>query len=116
LHYLNSSSVGLRKTQKSVSSYTYQSTQPYYPQLSARNQRAAVSSIWVMYDADDADGTPARQNEDFPDPGDNHGILGGNVVFADGHAEWVPHRNYLKSFVLGTDEDHYPVVGQNPFQ
>jgi prepilin-type N-terminal cleavage/methylation domain-containing protein/prepilin-type processing-associated H-X9-DG protein len=118
LHHVDSSNVGLRKTQKSVAGYTYQSTQPSYPQLSVKNQRAPVSSIWLIYDADDQTktGDPTRQNEDFPDPGDNHGVMGGNVVFADGHAEWVQHRNYLKSFVMGTDEDHFAVVGQNPFQ
>ncbi len=107
---------GVRKTQKSVASYTYHSTQPSYTQLSAKNQRASVANIWVIYDADDQDATdPTRRNEDFPDPGDNHGTLGGNIVFAEGHAEWVPHRRYLQSFILGTDEDHSPVVGQNPF-
>jgi prepilin-type N-terminal cleavage/methylation domain-containing protein/prepilin-type processing-associated H-X9-DG protein len=114
--FLNGSSgTGVRKTQKSVAGYTYKSGQPYYPQLKAFGRRAAVSSIWLIYDADSADGTAARRNEDFPDPGDNHGTLGGNIVFADGHAEWVPHNQYLKSFILGTDEDHFQVVGQNPF-
>lgn len=106
--------VGTRKTQKSIASYTYASTQPSYPQLRPTG-RAALANIWLIYDADDADGTTARQNEDFPDVGDNHGTLGGNVVFADGHAQWVPHRDYLKSFIYGCDEDHGPVVGQNPF-
>jgi prepilin-type N-terminal cleavage/methylation domain-containing protein/prepilin-type processing-associated H-X9-DG protein len=106
---------GTRKTQKSVASYTYTSTQPNYPQFNFSNTRAAIANVWLIYDADDADGTTARQNEDFPDLGDNHGILGGNVVFADGHAQWVPHHDYLKSFVLGCDENHGKVTGQNPY-
>jgi prepilin-type N-terminal cleavage/methylation domain-containing protein/prepilin-type processing-associated H-X9-DG protein len=107
--------VGTRKTQKSIAGYTYASQQPYYPQLKPIG-RAAIANVWLIYDADDADGTTARQNGDFPDAGDNHGTLGGNVVFGDGHAQWVPHREYLKSFIYGCDEDHPTVVGQNPFQ
>ena len=109
-----SGGVGTRKTQKSIAGYTYASTQPNYPQLRPIGH-AAIANIWLIYDADDADGTTARQNGDFPDPGDNHGILGGNVVFADGHAQWVPHREYLKSFIYGCDENHLAVVGQSPF-
>ena len=103
--------VGTRKTQKSVTAYTYQSTQPNYRSLAATGTRASVANIWVIYDADDPDGTNARLNQDFPDAGDNHGSLGANVVFADGHAEWVPRRVYLKSFILGCDEDHGVVKG-----
>ena len=44
--------------------------------------------------------------EDFPDPGDNHGVEGGNVVFCDGHAEWVPRNKYVGSFIRGNDEAH----------
>jgi prepilin-type N-terminal cleavage/methylation domain-containing protein/prepilin-type processing-associated H-X9-DG protein len=107
-------SVGTRKTQKAIAGYIYKSTQPAFPQLKPVG-RASIANIWLIYDADDNDGTASRQNEDFPDPGDNHGILGGNVVFGDGHAQWVPHREYLQSFILGCDENHGSIVGQKPF-
>jgi prepilin-type N-terminal cleavage/methylation domain-containing protein/prepilin-type processing-associated H-X9-DG protein len=108
-----SGAVGTRKTQKSIAAYTYSSTQPSFPKLQPIG-RAAIANIWLIYDADDADGTTTRPNEDFPDAGDNHGALGGNVVFGDGHAQWVPRREYLNSFILGCDENHGPVVG-NPY-
>ena len=105
--------VGVRKTQKSVVSYVYTSTQPSYPKL-APTGRASPASIWLIYDADDVGGSN-RPNGDFPDEGDNHGRLGGNIAFCDGHAEWVPRRKYLQSFILGTDENHPAVTGTDPF-
>jgi prepilin-type processing-associated H-X9-DG protein len=61
--------------------------------------------VWILYDADDPGGAD-RPNQDYPDPGDNHGAEGGNVVFCDGHAEWVPQKKYVGSFIRGTDEFH----------
>lgn len=95
-----------RKTQSTVGNYTYKQVQNggRYNYLGLT---ASPSSVWVIYDADDADSAdPDRQNEDFPDRGDNHATEGANIVFADGHAEWVLQRNYVGSFVRGTDEFH----------
>jgi prepilin-type N-terminal cleavage/methylation domain-containing protein/prepilin-type processing-associated H-X9-DG protein len=94
-----------RKRQNTVNSYTYTQTQ-LGTKYNFLGQKAGPSDVWVMYDADDPDGTPARLNQDYPDPGDNHGSDGGNVVFADGHAEWVPQKKYVGSFIRGTDEAH----------
>ena len=107
--------VGTRKTQRSVVGYTYQLNYTVYPQYNVFNSRASASDIWLMYDADDADATdPTRLNEDFPDAGDNHGILGGNVIFADGHAQWVTRKQYLPSFIRGCDENHGTIIGGLP--
>jgi len=101
---VSTSVINVRKTQNSVNNHTYRT-----PQAGGRynylGRRATASQVWVIYDADDAAGGN-RPNEDFPDPGDNHGSDGGNVVFADGHAEWVPQKKYVGSFILGTDENH----------
>ena len=95
----------IQKTQSSVSAYTYYSNQGN-GKYAFRGQNASPSSVWVLYDADDPGGTADRLNQDYPDPGDNHGSEGANVIFADGHAEWVNQRSYVRSFILGTDEDH----------
>jgi prepilin-type processing-associated H-X9-DG protein len=69
-----------------------------------------ISQVWLLYDADDQIiGDPSRKNDNYPDPGDNHGVAGGNVVFGDGHSEWVAQKNYLYSFTHGTDEYHPPL-------
>jgi prepilin-type N-terminal cleavage/methylation domain-containing protein len=95
-----------RKTQSSVSGYDYTLFGPF-----TYGKRGGPSDIWIIYDADDRDAAdPQRQNEDYPDPGDNHGTDGGNVIFTDGHADWVKQKDYLRSFALGTDESHGVVV------
>jgi prepilin-type N-terminal cleavage/methylation domain-containing protein/prepilin-type processing-associated H-X9-DG protein len=96
-----------RKTQNVIAGYTYQQ-----PSLYTRvGERASPSEIWIIYDADDRLASdPKRRNEDYPDEGDNHGKDGGNIVFCDGHAEWVPRSRYLQSFARGTDEFHDPII------
>ncbi len=104
---VNSVPPSRRKTQNVILGYTYQQPSPY----TVVGQRASLSEIWIIYDADDQVASdPTRRNEDFPDDGDNHGREGGNVVFCDGHAAWVPRNRYLESFARGTDEYHPPVM------
>ena len=100
-----------RKTQSVIAGYSAKLIQ--LPFINA-GDHLGPSDMWIIYDADDA-GSPAgsdptRKNGDYPDPGDNHGNEGGNVVFCDGHAEWVSQKNYLRSFARGTDEYHDAVV------
>lgn len=94
----------IRKTQNIIGGYSAKTQQaPFINQ----GERLGPSDIWITYDADDASATdPNLKNGDYPDPGDNHGAAGGNVAFADGHAEWVSQKNYLRSFAHGTDEWH----------
>jgi prepilin-type N-terminal cleavage/methylation domain-containing protein/prepilin-type processing-associated H-X9-DG protein len=105
----------IRKTQSIVAGYTYQLNNAAggFPKYNFRGQHGGPSDIWIIYDADDEDYTGVdrtRRNEDYPDPGDNHGADGGNVVFCDGHAEWVPQKLYLFKWFRGTDEWHAQVV------
>jgi prepilin-type N-terminal cleavage/methylation domain-containing protein/prepilin-type processing-associated H-X9-DG protein len=102
--------VNERKTQQTVLSRIYR-----VPQGGTRynflGQKASPSFAWVIYDEDDVGGAD-RPNEDFPDPGDNHGDEGGNVVFGDGHAEWISRKRYVGSFIRGTDEVHRLAITQ----
>lgn len=101
----------LRKTQSLLASYTYRlnNASGGFPQYNFQGQGGGPSDIWIIYDADDRDYTgtdPSRRNEDYPDAGDNHGVDGGNVVFGDGHGEWVRQKMYLWKWFRGTDEWH----------
>jgi len=101
----------IRKTQTVAAGYTYKLNNAAggFPQYNFLGQRGGPSDLWIMYDADDKDysgADPTRKNEDYPDPGDNHGADGANVVFCDGHAEWVPQKLYLLKWFRGTDEWH----------
>ena len=97
----------IRKTQQSVLGYKYRLNNTTFPQFNVQNTTGGPADIWIIYDADDRLGTdPQRQNEDYPDEGDNHGKDGGNVIFCDGHAQWVTQKNYLRMWARGTDEWH----------
>jgi prepilin-type processing-associated H-X9-DG protein len=96
-----------RKNERTCTGYVTKITELPY---SSAGQYIGPSDIWIIYDADDryaAD--PTRQNDNYPDPGDNHGTAGANVVFCDGHAQWIAQRDYMRSFIIGTDEYHLPI-------
>lgn len=101
----------IRKTQSVVAGYTYRlnNVSGGFPQYNFLGQSGGPSDAWIIYDADDYAGGN-RPNEDYPDPGDNHGVDGGNVVFCDGHAEWVKQKLYLFKWFRGTDEWHNAIV------
>lgn len=100
----------VHKTQSSVLAYAYQLVNTTFPQYNFRGQTASPSDAWIFYDGDDPNSAdPTLQNNDYPDPGDNHGAAGENVAFADGHVEWVSQKNYLRSWFRGSDESHAPI-------
>lgn len=99
-----SATENVRKTQRSVLSHIY-STPQAGTKYNYIGQKVSPSDVWVIYDADDG-ASGDRPNEDFPDAGDNHGIEGANIVFGDGHAEWISRKKYVGSFIRGTDEAH----------
>jgi prepilin-type N-terminal cleavage/methylation domain-containing protein/prepilin-type processing-associated H-X9-DG protein len=98
----------IRKTQSTCSGYTTTITEKPY---TSAGQRIGPSDIFIIYDADDAVvGDPTRKNDNYPDPGDNHGSAGANMTFCDGHAQWVPQKFYMRTYILGCDEYHLPIV------
>lgn len=100
----------VRKTQQSIANYTYRLDNTLFPQFNFLDQNGAPVDMWVFYDADEPGfGEGGRPNNDYPDAGDNHGAEGSNVMFADGHAAWVPRKDFLRSWFRGTDESHVPL-------
>ena len=57
-----------------------------------------------LLDADDLHANGLGVNN-YPDRTDNHGDAGANIMFCDGHAEWVSLKNYLNSFNISFDEN-----------
>lgn len=103
----------IRKTQATISHYTYKLYNSNFAQYNFYGQSGGPSDLWILYDADDKDYSGSdlsRTNEDYPDAGDNHGVEGGNVIYCDGHAEWVTRKLYLYKWFRGTDEYHDPIV------
>jgi prepilin-type N-terminal cleavage/methylation domain-containing protein/prepilin-type processing-associated H-X9-DG protein len=106
----------VRKTQNVVAGYAYQNLLSYTVKgqiltFNLRGQRASPASMWLIYDGDDAIAFPPGKvsNNDYPDYIDNHGTDGGNVIFCDGHAEWVQQLRYPTLFAYGTEEAVYHV-------
>jgi prepilin-type N-terminal cleavage/methylation domain-containing protein/prepilin-type processing-associated H-X9-DG protein len=94
-------SVGTRKTESRVS------TRPHSTDaFGLKGSIPGPVSTWLMVDADDevAPGPPNNYN-DYPDPINNHGAAGANVIFADGHTEFVTSRRYVFSYELSADQN-----------
>jgi len=77
--------------------------------LGLRGRIPGASETWLMTDADDKKPEPPINFDGYPDDIDNHGSAGANVIFADGHADWVPRLKssvqfYLLSYELSNDE------------
>ncbi len=111
----NVAGYNIRKTQNSISGYVYQENLNYTVKnrvmnFNIKGQLASPSSMWLMYDGDDAIPYGGKtSNNDYPDMIDNHGADGGNVIFSDGHSEWVPQIKYPLYFALGTEQISYTV-------
>lgn len=95
----------IRKTERSINSHILLNPVQGGGRYNFTGMKASPTTTWIIYDADDPI-TGIASNGDYPEPWDNHGADGANVVFGDGHAEWVPTKKYIGSFILGTDEVH----------
>ena len=112
----NNATGGTRKTQNTSATYTYENNMVYTVialtfHFNLAGQHASPSSMLLIYDGDDEIAYPAGKvsNDNYPDYIDNHGSEGGNIVFCDGHADWVKQALYPLTFAYGTDETYYAV-------
>lgn len=85
-----------QKTQSTVQTYTHKNTVAKFG--FGPTTRAGPANTWLILDADDP---PSGEN--WPEKGDAHGDEGVNVVFCDGHAEFVTQRTYLYKYELSQD-------------
>jgi prepilin-type N-terminal cleavage/methylation domain-containing protein/prepilin-type processing-associated H-X9-DG protein len=108
--------LNVRKTQNSVAGYSYQNNMVYTVKgktltFNLKGQNASPSAMYLIYDCDSSMNVGGRtSNDNYPDSVDNHGNAGGNVVFCDGHSEWVTQNRYPTLFAYGTDELVYTVL------
>jgi prepilin-type N-terminal cleavage/methylation domain-containing protein/prepilin-type processing-associated H-X9-DG protein len=99
----------IRKTQTSMAAYVYHNDLSYNIKgrtmvFKLRGATGSPSQIWIMHDGDDGvNYGGATSNNDYPDWIDNHGGDGGNIIFCDGHAEWVRAAGYPEKFAYGTE-------------
>ena len=87
----------LQKTQNSVGTYAHANNA-----FGLHGVIPGAARVWLILDADDSS---AGGIGNYPDAKDNHGIIGGNVAFCDGHAELVRQREYVYRFELSEDNN-----------
>ena len=68
-----------------------------------RGLKPGAVRVWLFADADDL--TVAGSINNYPDKTDNHGADGLNIMYCDGHAEWVRVRQYLPAYNISFDDN-----------
>ncbi len=87
---------GLKKSDRNTSGYVHKNTV-----FGLKGQMIGPTQIWLIMDGD-RQGAGAINN--YPDKNDDHGASGGNILFCDGHVEFVRQKNYVLSYELAQDE------------
>jgi prepilin-type N-terminal cleavage/methylation domain-containing protein/prepilin-type processing-associated H-X9-DG protein len=90
-----------RKSQKSINGYRNKN----------RPDPGGPSGIFLIMDAMEAQPASGWPYENFPNQWENHGIAGGNVVFCDGHAQWIPEKKWSAAI---SSSDDYPTTWKFP--
>lgn len=88
----------IKKTELSVLTYAISR----YSRV-PRGTRPGPAQILLMTDADDTSG--ANDANNYPDPADNHGAIGAQANFCDGHAEFIPRPRWLHVWNLAHDSN-----------
>ena len=69
------------------------------------------SKVCFLMDADDAAGTPALDDNNWPNKGDNHGDKGFNVAYMDCHVEWTETgKPVLEAYMNGYYDPGLPTA------
>jgi prepilin-type N-terminal cleavage/methylation domain-containing protein/prepilin-type processing-associated H-X9-DG protein len=90
-------SAGIKKSERTIQNYTHKN-RPF----GLQGQRIGPTQIWLIFDGD-RDGPGAIGN--YPDKNDDHGAEGGNILFCDGHVQFVKGGlNWVISYETGQDE------------
>jgi prepilin-type N-terminal cleavage/methylation domain-containing protein len=89
---------GVLKTESTTAAYRHLNNA-----FGLRGNIYSASSIWLIKESDIAAVGGGINN--YPDKFDNHGnVLGENVLFCDGHVEFIKQKNYVLSYEVAQDE------------
>jgi prepilin-type N-terminal cleavage/methylation domain-containing protein/prepilin-type processing-associated H-X9-DG protein len=77
----------------------------YDAQLKTLNNTKRPQEVMLIVDSDQDSAPALGQTNNWPDPGNNHGIRGVNIGFCDGHVEWVPAgRRLIEIYLIGAND------------
>jgi prepilin-type N-terminal cleavage/methylation domain-containing protein/prepilin-type processing-associated H-X9-DG protein len=86
-----------KKTERSINNFILKNYAGHI------GERPGPSQIFLLTDGDD---TGAQgDNNNWPDPTDNHGAEGSTFTFCDGHAEFVSRKRFLEVWNLCHDSN-----------
>jgi prepilin-type N-terminal cleavage/methylation domain-containing protein/prepilin-type processing-associated H-X9-DG protein len=86
-----------KKTERSVSTFTLKNYAGHI------GEKPGPSQIFIFTDGDDT--AAQKDNNNWPDPVDNHGGDGAVFTFCDGHAEFVNRNRFLHVWNLSHDSN-----------
>jgi prepilin-type N-terminal cleavage/methylation domain-containing protein len=95
-----------KKTERTVSGRLMENYVPL------KGARVGPSQIMMIADGDDTSGNPATQpgnnNNNWPESGNNHGASGTCMNFCDGHAAFIPIKQFLDTWNISQDSNRTP--------
>jgi prepilin-type N-terminal cleavage/methylation domain-containing protein/prepilin-type processing-associated H-X9-DG protein len=87
---------GVLKTESTTAAYVHVNNA-----FGLKGQVFGPSQIWLIKEADQAF---VGSINNYPDKGDNHGSTGENVLFCDGHVDFVRQKTYVLGYEIAQDE------------
>ena len=87
-----------KKTERSLTGYANL--------LYQKGVKPGPSRILLFADGDDTSAFGGSVHNNWPDPDNNHGAEGTCMNFCDGHAQWVPLRQFLDVWNMGMDDNN----------
>ena len=97
---------GRKKTEKEVVS------RAIYNYVPMRGATPGPSAFIIFMDGDDTSGLPGaapnNPNNNWPDPGNNHGADGVSTTYCDGHSEFVKRKRFMEVWNIANDSNRTP--------
>jgi prepilin-type N-terminal cleavage/methylation domain-containing protein/prepilin-type processing-associated H-X9-DG protein len=92
-------------TRKTTKSFPHRHQLPPYTGMSS-----GASDTFLIFDAMEPEAAKGYTWQNFPNPYWGHGESGGNVVFCDGHAEFITRKKWNARYVFSEEPGNVPTT------